>query len=59
MLRKPKNNPTSKAYREGHIAFQNALDENSNPHLDKDGDLSKSWLDGYRNALTIRKERES
>lgn len=59
MLRKPKNNPTSKAYREGHLACQNALDENSNPYLEKDGNLSKSWLNGYRNALMIRKKRES
>jgi len=59
ILRKPKNNPTSKAYREGHLAFQNTLDENANPYLDKDGNLSKSWLDGYRNALKIRKKKES
>lgn len=59
MLRKPKNNPTAKAYREGHLAFQNALDESSNPYFDKDGNLSKSWLDGYRNALKIRKKKES
>jgi len=59
ILKKPKNNPTSKAYREGHLAFQNALDESANPYLDKDGNLSKSWLAGHRNALKIRKKKES
>lgn len=54
MLRKPKNDPTSKAYREGYLAFQNALDENSNPYSYKDENLSKSWLNGYRNALKVR-----
>lgn len=59
MQRKQKNSPTARAYREGHLAFQNALDESSNPYFDKDGNLSKSWLDGYRNALKIRKKKES
>lgn len=59
ILSKPKNNPTSKAYREGYLAFQNALDENANPYLEKDENLSKSWLDGHRNALKIRNKKES
>jgi hypothetical protein len=54
---KEKNDPLSKAFRQGDLAFRNALGEEMNPYADRDQKLSKAWISGYRKAAAAAKHR--
>lgn len=55
---KEKNDPLSKAFRQGDLAFRNALGEEMNPYADGDQELAKAWVSGYRKASEAYKRRE-
>lgn len=53
-----KNDPFSKALREGNLAFRNAIEEEANPYSDQDKKLAEAWLSGYRKAANASRSRK-
>ena len=56
VMRKNKRTKGPSEYREGYLAFQNALGEDSNPYAGQDERQAKSWIEGYKDARLARQE---